>query len=205
MSEDISPVAQNELVDLLVKAYAEEKGLSGDVNYLKAAKLWQKAHTLGSQLAKDRLQALLDQDLVDEKDLKSPVADLKTTSKGQILLVEDGEDTRNMVAFLLKKAGFEPLSAENGVDALAKLQEYPHVCGAIVDLQMPHMNGFEFISTVRSQPSFKDLPFVILTAYTNKELVQKGRELKVKAWLTKPVKRELLHSIMDKHFTSEPS
>src|SRR5258708_8247930 len=66
----------------------------------------------------------------------------------RILVVDDEESIRQLFGRLLKKAGYEVASAENGFDALLKLKEFlPEVI--ISDLNMPKMSGFEFLSVIR--------------------------------------------------------
>lgn len=80
-----------------------------------------------------------------------------------VLIVEDDENARDMVAKILKKNGFNPIKALNGKDGIEKV--VGHNPGLILlDLMMPVMNGFEFINEIKKMESFNKIPIVVLTA-----------------------------------------
>jgi CheY-like chemotaxis protein len=82
---------------------------------------------------------------------------------GQILLVEDDEDTRAVLRQALTGEGWKVIEADNGRAALEKLAEWP--IGAIVlDLMMPEMDGFEFVATLRRHPEWHAIPVLVVTA-----------------------------------------
>lgn len=73
---------------------------------------------------------------------------MSTSVKKQLLVVDDDESVREVFAALLRNAGYEVRTAENGFDGLLKLKQLvPDVI--ISDLNMPEMSGFEFLSVVR--------------------------------------------------------
>ena len=76
-----------------------------------------------------------------------------------VLIVDDEPPIRNLVSIHLEKAGFHPIHAEDGIDALVKLRDkIPSVI--ITDLKMPRMSGFEFIAVVRRR--FPTIPIIAL-------------------------------------------
>ena len=78
-----------------------------------------------------------------------------------ILIVDDSRTVRNLVAFIMKKEGFKVTQAEDGIDGLEKLYSATSVDLSISDINMPRMDGFTFIKTVREQDAYKDLPIVV--------------------------------------------
>lgn len=83
--------------------------------------------------------------------------------KGKILLVEDDSDTQNLLQTWLESEVDEIRTASNGKEALSILEEFrPDVI--LLDLQMPVMDGFSFLSEIRSHPEFLHLPVIVLTA-----------------------------------------
>ncbi len=81
----------------------------------------------------------------------------------QVLLLEDDEVTRGMMVQLLEKIDCEVITAENGKIGLQRLQTYqPDVI--LLDLMMPEMSGFEFVSLLRKHPDWHHIPVVVLTA-----------------------------------------
>ncbi|OUD15296.1 response regulator [Thioflexithrix psekupsensis] len=100
---------------------------------------------------------------------------LDVNDKGSqlILVVEDDHVTRNMIATMLRKAGWQIQTAENGVEALKYLAlTSPDLI--ISDLMMPEMDGFEFISTIKNTEVWRKIPVVVLTA---KDLTPQDRDV----------------------------
>jgi adenylate cyclase len=80
-----------------------------------------------------------------------------------ILLIEDDEQTRRLLASRLAAEGWRIVEAENGKEGLERLaQRRPSLI--LLDLMMPEMDGFEFIEALRSNAAFEDIPVVVLTA-----------------------------------------
>ncbi len=88
-----------------------------------------------------------------------------------ILLVEDDDDTREMIGTMLRKVGWHVIMAENGRVALEQLAEHS-VHLILCDLMMPEMDGFELIDFLKQTTEWRDVPVVVLTA---KDLSQEER------------------------------
>ncbi len=108
-----------------------------------------------------------------EQLLKTIQSCLGDTQPRNILLVEDDPLTREMVSTLVRKAGWEVKTAENGQIALNLLETYlPNLI--LLDLMMPEMDGFEFLAWLRENPDWRTIPVVVLTA---KDITQEDRDL----------------------------
>lgn len=84
---------------------------------------------------------------------------------GSILLVDDHEPTREMMARILDKAGWKVREASNGKTALRSMEEaLPDL--VLLDLMMPEMNGFQFITEMRKNPGWQSIPVIVITAKT---------------------------------------
>ena len=101
----------------------------------------------------------------------------------RILAVDDNPYTLRIVEVALTKAGYEVQTATSGQEALNVIQRngIPHL--AIVDLNMPGMDGFQFCRTVHQ---FSDLPIVMLTAVNEEDVVIKGIEEFAEDYMVKP-------------------
>lgn len=85
------------------------------------------------------------------------------SSLGQVLVVEDEPDTRDLFRRILLKSGWSVLEADNGRSALEQLTAHsPQL--VLLDLMMPEMDGFEFITTIRQYPQWRSLPIIVITA-----------------------------------------
>ncbi len=83
----------------------------------------------------------------------------------KILVVEDDESIRLMIADTLKEQGWEVHEAENGRVGLAQMEKHqPQL--VLLDLMMPEMDGFEFIEVIRKHEEWRDIPVIVVTAMT---------------------------------------
>jgi CheY-like chemotaxis protein len=85
----------------------------------------------------------------------------------RILVVDDSPTIRKVVASILEARSFEPITAEDGQDALDKLAEGP-VDLVLLDFVMPRMNGYQFCRELRANPDRKHLPVVLMSAKGDK-------------------------------------
>lgn len=103
-----------------------------------------------------------------------------------ILVVDDAISLRQTLSLTLQKSGYQVIQAQNGVEALEKLQLHPEIKVVVSDLEMPRMNGFELLSNFRQYPNLAKIPVVILTSRSAEKHRQLAQELGAKAYLTKP-------------------
>lgn len=112
-----------------------------------------------------------------------------------ILVVEDNDDVREMMAVTLELEGHEVATAVNGRDALQKLHKGQKPCVILLDLMMPVMNGWEFRSALDRDPELRDVPVVVVSALGKGEMAQRTHAA---AYLPKPVDMdELLDVVCD--------
>lgn len=67
------------------------------------------------------------------------------TCTGYVVIVDDEEDTRELLRELLEARGYKVATASDGIEALDVLQGLPRICLLLLDLMMPHMDGFEVL------------------------------------------------------------
>lgn len=108
-----------------------------------------------------------------------------------LLIVDDSASMRQMVSFTLKDAGYEVISANNGKDALSKI-DTGKISMVITDLNMPEMDGIELIKQLRSRPGFKFIPIVMLTTESQDSKKLAGKQAGASGWIVKPFKPEQL-------------
>jgi len=105
--------------------------------------------------------------------------------KKMILIVDDSEFVRNYHSHILMQANFQVLTAVDGNDGLEKL--YTHPCDVILtDINMGHMDGYEFIRRVRAEPQYEDLPIIIISTEGQKADKMKGFEAGANLYIVKP-------------------
>ena len=105
--------------------------------------------------------------------------------KKKILVVDDSEFVRNYHSHILAAANFDVLTAIDGNDGLEKL--FMHACDVILtDINMGHMDGYEFIRRVRAEPQYEDLPIIIISTEGDKSDKMKGYEAGANLYIVKP-------------------
>lgn len=102
------------------------------------------------------------------------------------LLVDDSISVRKFVGQMLERAGFDVVTAGNGVEALERL-EHTAIHVVVTDLEMPQGNGYELIDTLRQRRSTRDVPIVVLTTRGGPKHQELAQRLGVEHYLTKPV------------------
>ncbi len=112
----------------------------------------------------------------------------------KILVIDDAASIRQVVSMVLAEEGYDIIEAVDGVDGLEKLKG-SDVDIIVCDVNMPNMNGVEFLEQVKTNEefsSYKFLPFIMLTTEAGQEMKEKGKKLGAKAWLVKPFQPEML-------------
>jgi len=116
-------------------------------------------------------------------DLERGAAGSRETAK--VLVVDDSDDTRDMMAKLLELESFAVVTAQDGLDALeVAAHEQPDLI--ITDVNMPNLNGIEMIRELRKRPGFSRVPIIAITAYGN-GVAKEALEAGANGAATKPV------------------
>lgn len=102
----------------------------------------------------------------------------------RLLLVDDDIDVATMYETQLAAHGFQVITAHSGTEALDRASaEHPDLI--YLDLGLPEMHGFEVLEQLRATPRTAAIPVVILTNYSEPDLVERGRELGAHDYLIK--------------------
>ena len=122
----------------------------------------------------------------------------------RVLVVDDSEDTTEMVQHLLQMGGATVNVASSGLEALQLAQEGQFDV-VLSDISMPGMDGFEFLGKLRKLPGKEDLPAIALTGFGRPEDVQRAVKEGFFAHLTKPFDIETLATLLQKLPKRNPS
>jgi DNA-binding response OmpR family regulator len=102
-----------------------------------------------------------------------------------VLVADDEEDIRSLVAFRLKRAGYEVITAADGEEALLLVTtRLPDL--AVLDMMMPKATGLEVTRSMREQATTKDIPVILLTARAQEADVSRGFEAGADDYVKKP-------------------
>ena len=114
----------------------------------------------------------------------------------KILVVDDDRNMRELLALHLGNAGYEVETAADGIaGGYSVLRNMPDLI--ISDVNMPHLNGFEFIEAMRSDPALRAIPVIFLTTAAEGE--ERGKALGAVGYVPKPVRADTLLSVIAKH------
>jgi two-component system chemotaxis sensor kinase CheA len=106
------------------------------------------------------------------------------SQKRSVLIVEDSITTRTLLKNILESAGYDVVTAVDGVDAVTRLKSAPFDL-VVSDVDMPRMNGFELTAKIRSDKSMADLPVVLVTALASGEDRERGIDVGANAYIVK--------------------
>ncbi|HEY6895912.1 MAG TPA: response regulator [Rhodocyclaceae bacterium] len=113
-----------------------------------------------------------------------------------IMLVDDSATILLSISSILSKAGYGVEKAPNAIDGLAKFKSGVKVDLLITDLNMPGMNGIDFIKEVRQLPNYKFMPILFLTTESQQSKKVEAKAAGASGWLVKPATAdELLNTI----------
>ena len=121
---------------------------------------------------------------------------------GNVLIVEDDFDTRELLAMMLSTQGFHAISAEDGLEALHLLRTVRHrapevPCLVLLDLTMPRLGGKEFRRAQLGDPTVASVPVAVISGAV--DLEQRAQALGAVAMLAKPVDFEVLMEVVRRY------
>jgi len=131
--------------------------------------------------------------------VRQPLRRATEHSPYNVLIVDDSLSMRHVLSLAVKKAGWNAVPARDGLEALEVIDggvTPPDL--VLLDIEMPRMDGFEFLSTVRSQKARADLPIVMLTSRGGDKHRDKAKALGVTDYMVKPFQEESLIANIDR-------
>ena len=103
----------------------------------------------------------------------------------KILLVDDEPDIVEFLKYNLEQNGYDVIVGHDGLQALKKLSENPDLI--VLDIMMPHLDGYEVYQKIRENKKFRDVPIIFLTAKSGETDEIKGLELGASDFIQKPI------------------
>ena len=106
----------------------------------------------------------------------------------KVLVVEDSRLIHKMYEVMLRPCML--IAAHDGHEGLARLEENPDVDVIILDINMPHMTGLQFLGQVKAKPEFAPIPVIIVSTEGKEEDIARGLQAGAVAYIKKPFQRE---------------
>ena len=117
-----------------------------------------------------------------------------------ILVVDDSPTVIKFVSFSLKNKGYKVITACDGMDAVEKISNMSDKVDLVItDLNMPNLDGYGLIDTLRHNDEFCETPIIILTSEEEEEDKQRGIAVGASSYLVKPFKPALLVNEVEKY------
>lgn len=121
---------------------------------------------------------------------------MKDWKEMTILIAEDSRTQAMLLQEILEERGPQVITTSNGEEALEAIRRYPPTI-VISDIEMPKMNGYDLCRYIKSTPTYKDIPVILLTALSDPLDVIKGIQCGADYFLTKPCKNDTLFTYME--------
>ena len=122
-----------------------------------------------------------------------------------VMIVDDSVSVRRVMENLVKSQGWSAIVAKDGVDALEILRRHNHQPDVfLLDIEMPRMDGYELLSSLRSMDKFSDSPVVMVTSRAGDKHRQKATTLGATGYVVKPYQDDDLVALIEKLTAKEP-
>lgn len=129
----------------------------------------------------------------EDYELFSDMTAVRQSADLKILIVDDSSSMRQLITIMIENAGCKGIPATDGQNAIELLSDPENRPDIILtDLEMPNMNGYEFLEALKKDDSLRDIPVVMITSRTGQEHRQKAFDLGVVDFMTKPFSEESL-------------
>jgi CheY-like chemotaxis protein len=119
-----------------------------------------------------------------------------------VLVVDDYQAVRKTIKELFANMGLKVTEAENGVEALSRLEEKPHDM-IVSDLVMAEMDGFELTETLKNNAKFRSIPVVILSTHSDYKYIFRALRLGADDYLIKPPTTEMVQIVLSRVFNHQ--
>jgi DNA-binding response OmpR family regulator len=127
----------------------------------------------------------------------------ESVSNMTVLAVDDSASIRKLVELTLRREGYDVVTADSGLTALAALaRRRPDLL--LLDVMLVALDGFQLCQVIREHPRYRDLPIIILSGRESEADREAGLRAGVSAYLTKPFRPEQLLATVREQLTTQP-
>ncbi len=119
----------------------------------------------------------------------------------QLLIVDDNATNRKILTLQAQSWGMTSYAVESGAKALKLIFEKAKLDLAILDMQMPEMDGLTLARTIRQQSGYQDLPLVMLSSLGKQEIIQQAQDINFAAIVNKPIPQSQLYQVLVRAIT----
>jgi two-component system chemotaxis response regulator CheY len=113
-------------------------------------------------------------------------------NKKTVLIVDDSLTIRQQISLTLKSAGYQIVEACDGREGVDALRAHAGIAMVLCDVNMPRMNGLEFLETIKGEAAGPPIPVIMLTTEGSPDLITRAKRAGAKGWIVKPFQTDLL-------------
>ncbi len=125
-------------------------------------------------------------------------------NKGRILYIEDNSDNRKLVRRVLEWEGYEVVEAKDGAEALSRLESEP-IDLALLDINMPDIDGYTLTTTIRADPRYSGIPIVAVTANVMRGDRERSLQAGCDGYIQKPIDIDTLSEQIERFIVGRPN
>ncbi len=122
-----------------------------------------------------------------------------------LFMVEDEEDTANLIKMMMEKEGYQVIHAGDGRHAQNQIAALPPPALILLDMELPHVNGLELLTQIRKRPTWIEVPVVMLTADADQTDICKAIMAGATEYILKPFKPDVLVARLRRFRPSGPT
>ncbi len=181
---------------MVARMYTFGQGVKA--NPTKAEK-WLKKAAQNRMFSGGILRQELNKKVLYDK-TEEPALAADKPNRGSILVVEDSPTIQRFVRDILGSAGYQVDLANDGIEGVEAMEKKKKYAAIISDINMPRMNGISMISHIRQTLKITDIPIVVLTTESSREIIMTAGKYGVNGWIIKPPQPEHLIDLLNKVF-----
>ncbi|MCX6131790.1 MAG: response regulator [Proteobacteria bacterium] len=117
----------------------------------------------------------------------------------KLMIIDDSKTSRRDIVRLVNTLGLTAFEAENGRLGLDLVRNRTDIGLILCDLNMPEMNGLEFLEALRKEAGHAATPVVMLSSESAEEALNKAKEFGISAWILKPVQAISIKPLLEKY------
>jgi two-component system chemotaxis response regulator CheY len=115
----------------------------------------------------------------------------------KVMIVDDSKTARREIVRLVQNLGLIAFEAENGRYGLELIRNRTDIGLIFCDINMPEMNGLEFLEALRQLANHKDTPVIMLSSEAAEDVLNKAKEFGIKGWVLKPAQANSVKSLLE--------